>query len=349
MTSNALQIYQEFETQLADKQREYAAILPSHIDSERFRYSALICVRDNPDLLNCDRRSLHQALIEAAEDGLFPDSREGVITVYNEKRNIKNAQGVTEEIWVKVANWNPMVYGLRKRARELCNLILEAQIVYDKDHFVWHQGDDPRIEHVPAKLGTPRGEPIGVYAIFREAGGPVLHREVLDRAEVEKIKSQSKQQNGLLWTKFWTEAWKKVAVRRGIKTVPSVPQFQKVVSREDRDFDFGNKRGPTIDAAPQPPAIERPQQLHPQQDEAMELIAEEVAVAAPQAPAQAAPAPTAAGPLAAYRAACEAALTADALNAVWSTFESKIKSADHDEALKIFEGAFERISKGKAA
>ncbi len=234
-TSQEIAPIDQFSSELASRADEIANILPQHVDQAAFVSTAIIAVKHNPELLSVDRKSLHQAVTEAAEDGLKPDGREGVITIYKEKRKVRRGNVMVED-WVPVANWNPMLYGIRKRALEVCGIIINAEVVYEHDAYEECQGDDPKIVHKPAR-GRERGAPMLVYAIFKK-GSDVLHREVMEAADVEKVKSMSKQQGGLLWTKFWTEAWKKVAVRRGIKTVPSVPEFERIVKREDRDFDF---------------------------------------------------------------------------------------------------------------
>ena len=167
---------------------EIAAMLPSTVSRQKFINSAVAAVRNNPAIVEAMPRTIYTALIHSAQDGLLPDGKEGVITAY------KNKDGKKE------AKWNPMAHGIRKRARELDGLIIDAQVVCDKDRFIWHQGDDPRIEHEPAKLGTPRGPMIGTYAIFKREDGTILHREVMDRDHVMAVKEQSKQKDGLMWT-----------------------------------------------------------------------------------------------------------------------------------------------------
>ena len=222
-----------FENEVRSRSTEIDSLLPGHISRDKFINTAIIAAKNNPDLVRCDRRSLHAAITKAAEDGLQPDGREGVFNVYNEKRKI----GGKDE-WIKVACWIPMAWGIRKRAREICGMIIDAQVVYENDTFVWHQGDDPRIEHKPTPLDGQPGKRIGVYAIFKQ-GNEIIHREVMRASQVNDVKSVVKAQNGLLWTKFEDEAWRKTALRRGVKTVPSVPDaLQRIVSRDDDQYDI---------------------------------------------------------------------------------------------------------------
>jgi recombination protein RecT len=250
----ALASWDAFQSELRSRESEIATLLPRHVSKERFLASAAAAVKQNPDLLTATPRSLFQAITQSAQDGLLPDGREGVITVYNEK--VKNQ-------YEKRAKWNPMTWGLRKRARELEGLIIDCQVVHRNDHFIWHQGDDPRLEHVPAQLGTPRGDMIGAYAIFKDGHGHILHREIMDVEQIGKVRSQSKQPDGMLWVKFAEEGWKKTVLRRGIKSVPCSENLQSIVQRDDDGFQFEeNGRLPTPPAPPKA-ATPRPVEQQP--------------------------------------------------------------------------------------
>ena len=226
-----LTVWEGFQVELESREQEICSMLPGHVNKERFKNSVIAAVKQTPGLLKATPRSFFGAVTKSAQDGLLPDGREGVITVYG-----------TE------AQWNPMAFGLRKRARELDQIIVDAQVVYQNDIFDQHQGDEPRIEHDPAPLGTPRGEMIGAYAVFRNQAG-ILHREVMDASQIEKVKSQSKNPDGLLWGKFEAEAWRKTVVRRGFKSVPCSEKLGNIVQRDDDGYEFDQ---PAIEAPPRP-------------------------------------------------------------------------------------------------
>lgn len=329
-------IFDQFSHEIAKRENEIAAVLSPHIPVEKFLQTALIAVKNNPALLRADRRSLHQAITEAAEDGLHPDGREGVISIYKEKQK--------DGSYLEVANWNPMIWGIRKRALELCQIVIDANVVHERDHWRRRQGDDPCIEHEPPPLGEDRGKPVGAYAIFRR-GPEILHREVMDVKEIEAVKAQSRQQGGLLWTKFWGEAWKKTVVRRGIKTIPSVPAFDRIVSREDRDFSFDRRATTPADDVPAAP---------PPRDGG-ELIAEEAAPPA-QAKAPAAKStstgdqqpPATSAVLERFQAAIDASETMAGLNGVWAMFKPQLRGDDRTRATSIFEAKFVSLSEARS-
>lgn len=248
----------EFQEEVTARELDFAKLLPSHVSKDRFIASAIAAAKQTPDILFATKRSLFAALGRSAQDGLLPDGREGVITVYNQK--IKGTNN-----YEQVAQWNPMAHGLRKRLRELEHIIADVQVVHANDKFVWHQGDDPRIEHQPPQLGTPRGNMIGAYAIFkRESDGAILHREVMDMQQIEATRNQSKAKDSLMWTTFVSEGYRKAVLRRGVKTVPTGDQMAGIIQRDDEaNFDFTEARTaeaaalipPTPPAPPPPPAI----------------------------------------------------------------------------------------------
>jgi recombination protein RecT len=240
----ALVPFEGFKSELVARQEEIATLLPPTITREAFVATAIVAVKNNPALLECDRRSLHNAVTKAAHDGLRADGREGVIIPQREDGKL-------------TARWQPMVYGIRKRARELDDIMIDAQVVYENDRFLRLQGDDAKIEHEPAPLGTPRGKAIGAYAIFKR-GSEVLHREVMDAEQIAAVRAVSKQPNGLMWSKFTDEAWRKTVVRRGAKSVPCSEKLRTAIERHDELFDLTDNARDITPSAPALPPVRGP-------------------------------------------------------------------------------------------
>lgn len=253
MSSARRERWDEFSEQLVTRKAELADLLPDEVSPERFIASATAAVRQNTRLLDTTPRSLFGAVTKAAQDGLQPDGREGVILPFKNKTSVQDeVSGQWRDVWELDANWMPMTEGLRKRARRLDGIIVTAEVVYANDAFELTHGDDPRLEHAPPPLGTDRGDGIGVYAIFRDRNGQILHREVMDALQVEDVRQQSKQPNALVWTKFWTEGWRKSAIRRGFKSVPVGAELERIIRRDDvmYEFDDGAAAAPVGLAAP---------------------------------------------------------------------------------------------------
>lgn len=107
-----------------------------------------------------------------------------------------------------------------------------AEVVCSNDQFKV----DPanlKISHV---LALPRGETVGVYAIFRQEG-KIIAIEVMDIVELVKIKAIADRNNGGgVWKTFFEEMAKKTAIKRGAKRLPvlesSLKQALEVDNRE---------------------------------------------------------------------------------------------------------------------
>ena len=97
--------FDAFGVQLEERSKDLAVMLPSHVTIERFRATAIAAVKQTPGLLDATPRTLFGALTKAAQDGLVPDGREGVINVYNTK-----VKAGKEFHWEKQAQWLPDVF-----------------------------------------------------------------------------------------------------------------------------------------------------------------------------------------------------------------------------------------------
>ena len=103
---------------------QFKAALPGIFQPNALRVSAWTAIQNNPDLLKCDRRSLWNAMMRAAQDGLLPDGREGAIVAF---------KGQTQ--------WMPMVAGIRKKVRNSGEIATwDVQCVYQLDQFDFELG-----------------------------------------------------------------------------------------------------------------------------------------------------------------------------------------------------------------
>lgn len=346
-----------FEREVDDYRDKLVALLPQNVPVERFRTTLVSAVAQNPALLTINRGALFGEICKAAEDGLLPDGREGVINVYSMK--VKGKDG--KEAWVKLPKWIPMVFGMRKRAMELADIIIDAQVVHKGDRFHWRQGDDAAIEHEPVSLEATPGPMIGSYAIFRKRIGTeivTLHREVLRLSDIVAIKKTVKAATGLMWTAFEGEAWRKSAVRRGIKTVPAVdPALMRIVSREDDMHRFAPQDG----AAPAPPRIGAMRPKRPPTPPAIDRAGAEDAISGEAAAPAAAPAPEAAKPPTrseAFLVELDRRLgkvgpgQRDLLQQVWDrnerTIEASLRPEEKQRAYALWDKHSERIAQAAA-
>jgi recombination protein RecT len=234
---------------------EFKAALPAHIAPERFVRTTLTAINLNPDILNCEPRSVYAACMKAAADGLILDGREAALAKFNTKMKV---DGV--EKWVNVAQYMPMAQGLLKKARnsgEISSIV--ARVVYSNDKFHFICGDDEKLTHEPC-LDSEPGKPRLAYMVARLKDGGIV-RHVMTRTEIEKRKAVARSTN--IWDKWEAEMWVKTVLRAGAKFLPASSDkpdggdtIQELVSRDDDLYDLD---GADLLGAAEPQAEQQPQ------------------------------------------------------------------------------------------
>jgi len=213
---------------------EFKAALPAHVSVEKFTRVAQTAIQNNPDLAQVDRRSLFGAIVRLAQDGLLPDGREAAIVKFGDK-----AQAM------------PMIAGVLKKIRQSGEVAyVSAQVVHEKDHFVWKLGFAEDVEHAPPPLDQPRGKPIGAYATAVLKDGSRL-LEVMSFEEIEKVRAVSRSKGAGPWVQWWGEMARKTVMRRLSKRLP-------MSSDLDDAFDRDETLSPNDRPAEPAPVIEMP-------------------------------------------------------------------------------------------
>lgn len=203
---------------------QFLAALPAHIPVERFTRVVMTAIQNNGDLIaKCSRRSLWNACIKAAQDGLLPDGREGAIVPYGGE-----------------ANWLPMVFGIRKKVRNSGEILdWDVNLVYENDQFEHEFGDDAFIKH---KRGMgERGAIVGGYSICHLKGGGVS-REIMSIAEIEAIRKQASKAKSdkSPWQipAYYGEMCRKTIARRHSKMLPMSSDMDDLIRRDDDLYDM---------------------------------------------------------------------------------------------------------------
>ena len=218
---------------------EFRSALPAHITPERFIRTAQTAINLNPDIVDCDRRSVYGAIMKAAQDGLVLDGREAALVKFRSKNGDQ-------------CQYMPMVAGILKKARNSGEIsTISAHVVYSNDVFTYALGDEERIEHRP-HLGTDRGKPILVYAVATLKDGG-KQRALMTVAEIERVRAVSRAKDGGPWSQWWDEMAKKTVIRRLAKYLPSSAdrdedELQRTIERDDDIYQPEPEETP----APQP-------------------------------------------------------------------------------------------------
>jgi len=259
MTTKAVTVYEEFKLNLSKMDKQFAAVLPTHIPPEKFIRVALTAIQLRPELLNADRHGLFGELMKCAADGLIPDGREATINVYG-----------------NAPKYLPMIGGICKKARNSGEIAtIDAQVVYKNDKFEsWTDERGPHFKHV--KERGDRGEPILPYAYALTKDGGFYFEEV-DEKQMAAIESASKAKTGPWKGPFRDEMKRKSALRRLAKyRLPSSADLDDVIRRDEDLFDVdkspvpeptpsetkSSRLGNIIDAQT-PPPVDPPQTTKP--------------------------------------------------------------------------------------
>lgn len=233
MTGTTLVVRDHANALIQDISGDLLAVLPKNMPLDRFRGTFVTAVSHNPELIEADPQTLKTALLKCAIDRLMPDGREAAITVFNTKVKREG-----RDVYIKAAQYMPMVQGIRRRAKELGGVkTIVCECVYENDKFLNIRGDDPRIEHTPTPFGQEPGKIIGAYAIFKENDkGEILHREAMPLADIEKVRQFSRAKDGQAWTRSFPEMARKTVLRRGSKSVPNMPEELRTIIERDDDY-----------------------------------------------------------------------------------------------------------------
>lgn len=232
-----------------------ANLMDSAVKPERFRAVLLNAVAKNQDILKCDGRSLQVAVLMCAQDGLIPDGKLAALVPYKNRKK----GGILE------ATYTPMVQGIISRARELGDVFsVTAACVYANDFWDCNDADPDHTIHKRAPFGQERGEVVAAYCIFRDNNRVVLHREVMDRRMIDKIRAKSSKADGSFWNEWFEEMARKTVVRRGSKYLSKISEkLRTIIEREDRDYS----------AALEPPGREERQSHNPLLEEPDDEVA----------------------------------------------------------------------------
>lgn len=230
----ALAPIESFRQTLVAMEKEFAVALPPQIPVQKFVRTVVTTVQMNPQLLECDRRSLFATAMKAAQDGLLLDGREAAPVVFRTKAG-------------PMVQYMPMIGGLLKKLRNSGELLsISAYTAHEHDQFTYELGDEEKIVHKP-RLDGPRGAVIAAYAVAKTKDGGV-YREVMSVEEIEKVRNVSRAKDAGPWMSWYEEMARKTVLRRLMKRLPSSADIDALVESDNETFDLKQAAAPA--AAP---------------------------------------------------------------------------------------------------
>ena len=204
---------------------------------------AVMAIQNNPYLLNCTQDSLKSAIISVALTGisLNPALKYAyLVPRASGKGNDRVTKAVLDISYMGMIKILTDAGAVKS---------VFADVVCEKDHFLYSQGSNPTLEHKPDLL-KDRGQPFGAYAIayFRDGG---FQFEVMAKPEIEKIRATSESYKNEAtrqyspWEKWTSEMWKKTVMKRLFKTLPKTNFDDKLIAALSKEHE--NEMADTID------------------------------------------------------------------------------------------------------
>lgn len=190
---------------------QLTAVLPKHIDAERFIRSVNLALAQNPYLQKLDRMSLLQSVMKAGELGLTPNNPLGECYLIPFKDKVQMIPGYRGMIT------------LARRSGEITKI--GAHVVYDGEVFEVTFGPEGTFKHVPnLEAEGARKRFSYAYAVFKDG---TSHVEVVPRAKIERTKAEALskikdewRRGESPWVKHEDEMWRKTAIRALFKYLP---------------------------------------------------------------------------------------------------------------------------------
>jgi recombination protein RecT len=204
---------------------QMALALPKHMTADRLARIALTEVRKVPALGRCDQASFLGAIMQCAQLGLEPGGALGhayLLPFENRKK------GVTEVQFI--VGYRGML-DLARRSGQI--LSIEARAVYAADTFHVALGLNPDLTHEPDWEAADRGPLRFVYAVAKLKDGGTQF-EVMSRAEIERVRSQSKAGQNGPWVSHFDEMAKKTVIRRLFKYQPVSIELATAVALDEQ-------------------------------------------------------------------------------------------------------------------
>lgn len=247
--------------------QQMALALPKHMTADRLARIALTEVRKTPALAKCDQTSFLGAIMQCAQLGLEPGGALGhayLLPFENRKRGTTDVQFIV--------GYRGMI-DLARRSGQI--LSIEARAVYQTDKFHVSLGLHPDLKHEPDWEAGDRGPLKFVYAVAKLKDGGTQF-EVMSRAEIERVRSQSKAGTSGPWVSHFEEMAKKTVIRRLFKYLPVSIELATAVSLDEQaevglpqdnpltidaetgEIDAGGASQATVDGDAPPPANDAP-------------------------------------------------------------------------------------------
>jgi len=197
----------------SDKVREQLAMaLPKYYTPDQFTVIVRTAINRNPKLADCDPGSFMVAMLQAAQMGILPNSRDGHLIPRFSSKN--NRMECTFQ-----ADYKGLV-GLVRKNDNVADVY--AECVHENDTFSMTMGLHRDLIH-EVDIRSPRGTIIGAYAVVQYKDS-IPSWAFMDRAQIENVRSRSDSWKAHVskgydtpWKTDEGEQFKKTVIKRLLK------------------------------------------------------------------------------------------------------------------------------------
>ena len=189
------------------------------VTPERIARIALTELRRTPKLQSCSQESFLGALMQCAQLGLEPGPMglAYLIPYGNECQFQIGYKGLINLMW---------------RSKMISSI--QAEVVYEGDHFEHANGIPPLLKHVVSESRPEGAKPTHVYCVIGTTSGGWIFR-VMTHGEVEEIRTKYSQvkRADSPWKTSWDEMACKTVMKRTAKRAPVSSEVQTAVALDD--------------------------------------------------------------------------------------------------------------------
>jgi recombination protein RecT len=215
----------EFKNQLAQVQEDIKQALPALVDKERYIRVILTAVNTNPTLLTCTPASLFAGILDSAKLGLEFNTPLGLayLIPYGGKAQFQiGYKGLLT---------------LARRSGQIAKI--DADVVYEKDHFKYVKGLHTIFEHepyIPHDGEEGRGKIRLAYAFAILTSG----EEVITILPVEEINKRKNANQAVkkgfksAWDDWYDEMALKSALKKLSKLIPQSVELARAIELDNK-------------------------------------------------------------------------------------------------------------------
>ncbi|MCF8610006.1 recombination protein RecT [Gordonia sp. HY285] len=215
--------------QIGDMERAFQLAMPKGTEAAQLIRDAQTCLRQTPQLTECEPSTVLGALMTCAQLGLRPGvlGQAYLLPLWNGKTRRREAQLI-----MGYQGLVELVY-----RSDSVNMVA-ARTVHENDEFMYEYGlAEDQLIHRPPMTG-PRGDVVAFYAIARMKGGGYAMTDVMSRADMEQHRDKyamAKKKDGTVvgpWVTQFVEMGKKTMVRQLAKMLPKSPEVVRAMTHD---------------------------------------------------------------------------------------------------------------------